>query len=204
MTKSSSEAAKAIMLLINNRPGSPSADEIEAILDYAFRAPADGLVLTTTGAAKALADAWALTTVLQEAGFAQDKLPAEERRVDFERHEQAVNHRTEVLAQTILDVEPQSIDDLLSLLLITQDAFESFAANHSDHQTNACTEREADVIERAMEAMARWLVHKGAASSPLLLAYSSPAWLAPVSTQMASVLERARELSGSEFTFPQP
>jgi hypothetical protein len=87
---------------------------------------------------------------------------------------------------------------VLSLLLITQDAFDTFASNHSDHQTNPGTEGEWDVIERAMHAMIRWLVHNGGAASPLLEKYSVPAQLVPLPAQMATVLERARELSARD------
>lgn len=194
------QAAAAIMRLINERPGSPSVSEIEETLAKALPAP-DALVLTTKGAAQALAETWDLITVLQEAAANQTRylstLPPQDRteRVHFDHYEEAANHRHGIMEQAILNLEPQSIDDVLSLLLITDDAFDSFASNHSDHQSNPGTEREWEVIERAMHAMIRWLVHNGGARSPLLEKYSVPDRLAPLPEQMATVLERARELS---------
>ena len=191
-----SATAAAIVRLINDRPGSPSTDEIEAIVAKALPAPED-LVLTTKGAARALADAWALTTVLQEAEFAQNKLPADDgrERVPFHDYERTAHHRAEFMQQALLSLEPESMDDLLSLVLVTRDAFDSFAAKHSDHATNARAARESDVVEGAMHAMVRWLVHIGGARSPLLEAYSTPMWLAPLPVQMTAVLQTARELS---------
>ena len=191
-----SVTAAAIVRLINERPGSPSTGEIESILAKALPLP-DDLVLTTKGAARALADAWALTTVLQEAEFAQSRLPADDgrKRVQFHDYERTAHHRAEFMQQALLSLEPESMDDLLSLVLVTRDAFDSFAAKHSDHATNARAARESDVVERAMHAMVRWLVHNGGASSPLLEAYSTPMWLAPLPVQMTAVLETARELS---------
>ena len=94
-----------------------------------------------------------------------------------------------------MSLEPQSIDDVLSLLLVMQNAFDSFASNHSDHEENVQTKQEWEVIELAMHAMTRWLVHKGGACSPVLERYIVPAQLVPLPEQMATVLDRARELS---------
>jgi len=173
---------------------------VDTILVFNISAP-DDLVLTTKGATQALAEAWDLITVLQEADADQteqlSRLPPEDRTdwVHFDHYEQAVNHRHGLLEQTILSLEPQSIDDVLSLLLVTQDAFDHFASNHSDHQENVRTAGEWDAIERAMHAMIRWLVHNGGAASPLLEKNSVPAQLVPLPEQMATVLGRARELS---------
>lgn len=87
--------------------------------------------------------------------------------------------RIEVLEETILNTEPETPSEVLSLLLITSARFDSFASNHTDHTKDDSVQQPWEELERAMDRLMRGMIGNGA-DSPLLPIYSMPfKWAKP-------------------------
>ena len=192
-----SEAAAAIVRLINEKPNSPTVEEIAALIGRP--AAQGGLVLTISGVAREIADLYELRDVLEAGEFRQNKLLADntdEPCVAFEEHKTAADIRKDTLEMVLLQLEPESVDEVLALVLLTASTFEGWAGDVStEHEMSVRAEREWQILTHAFEAMTRWLVHRGGAKSPLLRAgYFRDGWLAPPAEQIATALARAREI----------
>ena len=65
---------------------------------------------------------------------------------------------------------------------------------HGFHQ-NSRAARDFDAIERALDAVVRWLVNRGGAKNPVLEHYFTADRLPLPSDQITTALKRARELA---------
>jgi hypothetical protein len=188
------QAASAIRDLVNASPTSPSQSEIEAILAKVAIAAEARRTLTST--AEEIAALYVLRDAMERGLWAQNKRPEEKPWVDFEGHRDAADARISILQDLVLELEPQSVDDALSLVLQTSEAFDTFATNHTEEApADSSVTTEWQALTRAFTAVARWL-HRSGARSPLVKTHFREDRLAtPPSDQIATALARERELA---------
>jgi hypothetical protein len=196
------KAASAILTLINNRPASPRADEIEVIIEYALAKPA-GFAPTISAIAADLPALYDLREAMGGGETFQDQredglhgVPADERpkRYAFEILKDQAHARVQALEALMFLLEPQSADEALSMLLLGDSAFEAFAAEA--YGTQELPEAEEALwrnITRMHHALVRWL-HRSGAGSPLLKEHFHESYLEAPSEQTAEALIAAKEL----------
>jgi hypothetical protein len=76
--------------------------------------------------------------------------------------------KADALEELILELEPTTVDETLSLGLLFGVALDLFVGNHCDLENDGAGEREWQKLERALAAIIRGLVHGAGARSPLL------------------------------------
>jgi hypothetical protein len=197
------KAAGAIMLLINNRPVSPSPEEIVAIIEHTMGKPdsQSGFTPTISSIAAELPGLYDLREAMGTGETFQDKreealhgTPSRPKAHNFEMLQDRAHVQVEALESLMLLLEPENADEALSLLLLTDSAFEAFAAEAYDEQElSAAEEALWNKVTRAHHALVRRL-HRRGAVSPLSKDHFTEGNLVPPSERTAAALEAAKEL----------
>jgi hypothetical protein len=124
------QQAAAILRLLNERPVTPAVEEIAALIGPG--AGQGGFAPTISGVAEEIARLWADHAVLDAGETRRVKLleaDPEARCASFEHLKDTAHAHLRVLEQVVMQLEPQSDDELLSLLLLVEDLFQSWAAD---------------------------------------------------------------------------
>jgi hypothetical protein len=202
------QAARGIMLLINNRPESPRLDEVEAIIEMTVEravrtAPQGGFVPTISGIAAELPRLYDLREAMGDGDTRQTQRedtyygkPVSERPKyhAFEILKDRAHAQTEAMESLMFLLEPQGADEALSMLLLADSAFEAFAGEaYGNQNLPAAEEALWKNVTRAHHALVRWL-HRNGAVSPLLAEHFNESDLQSPSERSAEALVAAKEL----------
>ena len=200
------KAAASILLLINNKPASPRAEEIEAIIERALGKPAErgGFTPTIGGIAAELPRLYDLRSAMKDSEHRQNEREAAlhgtppSSRPEFHAFE-TLKDRADVqvkaLEALIFLLEPENADDALSLLLLIDSAFHEFAGEaYGERPLPADQEALWNTVTRALHALVRWL-HRDGAVSPLLREHFTDGNLVPPARQTAEAMVAAAELA---------
>jgi hypothetical protein len=76
--------------------------------------------------------------------------------------------KADALEEIILELEPTTVDETLSLALLFGVVLDLFVGNRCDLANDSAGEREWQKLERALKAIIRGLAHGAGARSPLL------------------------------------
>ena len=207
MTNSAQEAARAIALLLNNRPQTPRVEEIEAIIERALGKPAsqDGFTPTISGIAAELPRLYEIRSAMGDSERDQNEREAalhgtppssRPKFHNFETLGDRAQVQVQALESLIFLLEPGNADEALSLLLLVDSAFHDFAGEAYGGERSLPDDAEAqwNTITRALHALVRWL-HRGGAVSPLIDEHFTGGNLVPPSVQTAEALVAAEELA---------
>jgi hypothetical protein len=187
------QAAAAIVRRINEKPTTPTVEEIAALIGKP--AGQGAFAPTISGVAEEIARLWDDYDVLDKGETRQDKLLEANRDMPhvrgFERLKDTAHAHLRVLEQVLLQLEPQTNDEMLSLPLLTEDLFQSWAGEaYASQELTTQAESEWDAMTCAFSAMTRWLLHNGA-KSPLTKTYFRADYRAPLAEQMLDAVRQA-------------
>jgi hypothetical protein len=202
------QAARGIMLLINDRPESPRLDELEAIIQMTVErasrtAPQGGFVPTVSSIAAELPRLYDLREAMGDGDTRQTQRedtyygtpPSSRPKYHaFEILKDRAHAQAQAMESLMFLLEPQSADEALSMLLLADSAFEMFAGEaYGKQDLPAAEEALWNNVTRAHHALVRWL-HRSGAASPLLAEHFNKNDLEPPSERTAEALVAAKEL----------
>ena len=163
--------------------------------------------LKISGIAEAITQTSDIHGRMQEGGFYARKLEAPregafDAAIDFtedrfEEIENAVYEREQALTALLLHLEPETLDETLSLALVFAHELDGFISDNTPHQQDPKVERMAATLEHALDAIIRGLVH-AQAKSPLLEDFSTPAKLMPRQQEEGFAIDAAAKLAATK------
>jgi len=195
------EAAAAIVRRINEKPSTPTVEEIATLVGKS--AGLTGFVPTISGIAAELPNLYNLREAmsggdcrqtLREDGLHGTPPSSRPKFHAFEILKDRAHAQAEAMESLMFLLEPQSADEALSMLLLADSAFEAFAAEAYGKQCLPAAEEALwKNVTRAHHALVRWL-HRNGAASPLLGEHFSENDLQPPSERSAEAPVAAKEL----------
>jgi hypothetical protein len=198
---SAQEAAAAIVRRINEKPSTPTVEEIATLIGKP--ACQGSFIPTIRDVAAELPRLYDLRETMATGDFRQnqredglDGTPPSSRPKHhaFEILRDRTHVQVKALESLIFLLEPENADEALSLLLLTDSAFHEFAAEaYEERDLPADQEVTWNTVGRALHAIVRWLYRTGALS-PLLKEHFAEDNLVPPSRQTAEAMSAAKEL----------
>jgi hypothetical protein len=186
------QAAAAIVRRINEKPTTPTVEEIAALIGKPVGQ--GDFAPTISGVAQEINRLWRLRDILdQRRPWTGEQIAkGEEPIVDYADHLKVADARRDLMEELLLGLEPESIDEVLSLLLIMADALDDFANAHTNLE-----EADDDLVDlnRAIYAMVRGLINIAGARSPVLDHYYPSGCLTPPAEEIADALTQSREIA---------
>jgi hypothetical protein len=197
------EAAAAIVRRINEKPTSPTVEEIAALIGKP--AGQGGLHLSISATAEEIADLWKLRDTLEQGEWQQNKQAeatvqarscVDRPHIHFRTHRQLVDARRDSLEAILLGLEPENLEEALSLLLIFADSLDDFVNAYVDDAGDGDDPagRDLDSLNEALHAIARQLIQRGA-RSPLVGTYFPVGCDVPRADDLAAAVALARQLT---------
>ena len=197
------KAAKAIHDLINSKSSTPTVAEIERVL-AAHISPATQ-AMTISALVDELGTSFKLQGSMERgksaaeavADLKQDEDSLAARRLSrlYQDIKEGVEFRRGILEQAILQSEPQTVNELLSLLLVFHGDLDSHVHNYCDFDGNDEAHQNWKRLERVTRAIVRGLVNICEADSALLGSYFVEEHLLPREQEQKRLLQRLPEIT---------